>query len=85
MTDNHSDPLGGSILSLALFCPSDQRRRTIASALTVSHPAIIREYTSYPSSLKDVPRILGEKPFDAVIIDLESDVEYALELVEFIA
>jgi pilus assembly protein CpaE len=85
VTDNHSDPLGGSILSLALFCPSDQRRRTIASALTVSHPAIIREYTSYPSSLKDVPRILGEKPFDAVIIDLESDVEYALELVEFIA
>ena len=29
--------------------------------------------------------MLGEKSFDAVIIDLESDVEYALELVEFVA
>lgn len=85
MTDNNSDPLGGGVLSLALFCPSDQRRRTIASALTVSHAAIVREYPAYPNSLKDVPRLLGEKPFDAVVIDLESDVEYALELVEFIA
>ena len=29
--------------------------------------------------------MLGEKAFDAIIIDLESDVEYALELVEFVA
>jgi pilus assembly protein CpaE len=29
--------------------------------------------------------MLGEKAFDAVIIDLESDLEYALELVEYVA
>ena len=87
MTDNthDSDPLGGNVLSIALICPSEQRRRTIVSALNNSHAAIVREYSSYPPTLKEMPRMLGEKAFDAVIIDLESDVEYALELVEFVA
>lgn len=87
MTDNthDSDPLGGNVLSIALICPSEQRRRTIANALNSSHAAIVREYSSYPPTLKEMPRMLGEKAFDAVIIDLESDVEYALELVEFVA
>jgi len=87
VTDNmhDSDPLGGNVLSIALICPSEQRRRTIVSALNSSHAAIVREYSSYPPTLKEMPRMLGEKAFDAVIIDLESDVEYALELVEFVA
>ena len=87
MTDNthDSDPLGGSVLSIALICPSEQRRRTIVTALNSSHAAIVREYSSYPPTPKEMPRMLGEKSFDAVIIDLESDVEYALELVEFVA
>jgi pilus assembly protein CpaE len=81
----NSDPLSGNVLSIALICPQDSRRRTIASALGVSHAAIVREYPAYPLSLKEMPRMLGEKAFDAVIIDLESDLEYALELVEFVA
>ena len=87
MTDNtnDTDPLGGNVLSIALICPSEQRRRTIVAALNSSHAAIVREYSSYPPTLKEMPRMLGEKAFDAVIIDLESDVEYALELVEFVA
>ena len=86
MSDNNSsDSLNGSVLSVALISPSDQRRRTIASALAISHAAIVREYTSYPPTLRDLPRLLGDKPFDAIIVDLEADVEYALELVEFIA
>lgn len=87
MTDNtnNSDPLSSNVLSIALICPNEQRRRNIASALGVSHAAIVREYSSYPPTLKEVPRMLGEKGFDAIIIDLEADPEYALELVEFIA
>ena len=81
----NSDPLSGNVLSIALICPQDSRRRTIASALGVSHAAIVREYPAYPLSLKEMPRMLGEKAFDAVIIDIESDLEYALELVEFVA
>ena len=63
MTDNthDSDPLGGNVLSIALICPSEQRRRTIASALNSSHAAIVREYSSYPPTLKEMPRMLGEK------------------------
>jgi pilus assembly protein CpaE len=83
--DQDHDPLSGSVLQVALICPHDQRRRTIASALAVSHAAVVREYSSYPPTLKDVPRLLEQKPFDAVIIELESDLDYALELVEFIA
>ena len=87
MTDNtnNSDPLSSNVLSIALICPNEQRRRNIASALGVSHAAIVREYSSYPPTLKEVPRMLGEKGFDAIIIDLEADPEYALELVEFVA
>ena len=82
---NNSDPLSSNVLSIALICPNEQRRRTMASALGVSHAAIVREYSSYPPTLKEMPRMLGEKGFDAIIIDLESDVEYALELVEYVA
>jgi len=84
-TVQDSDPLGGNVLSVALICPSDQRRRAFVNALGYSTAAIVREFTSYPPALKDMPRMLGDKPFDAIVVDLESDVEYALELVEFIA
>jgi len=82
---SNSDPLGGNILNVALICPNEHRRRTIASAFGVSHAAIVREYPSYPPSIKEMPRMLGERVFDAVIIDLDSDSEYALELVESVA
>jgi len=82
---DNSDSLGGNILNVALICPNEQRRRTIASAFGVTHAAIVREYPSYPPSVKEMPRMLGERSFDAVIIDLDSDPEYALELVESVA
>ena len=82
---DNSDPLGGNILNVALICPNEHRRRTIASAFGVAHAAIVREYPSYPPSVKEMPRMLGERSFDAVIIDLDSDSEYALELVESVA
>ena len=79
-----SDPLSSSVLSVALIGPQDGRRRTVASALAVSHAAVVREYSSYPPTIKDVPRFM-EQQFDAIIIDLESDPEYALQLVEAMA
>ncbi|HEX7729691.1 MAG TPA: AAA family ATPase [Terracidiphilus sp.] len=84
MRDQESDLLDQTVLKLALIGPHDQRRRTVASALASSHAAVVREYSTYPPSLKDVPRLL-EQGFDAVIIDMESDPEYALSLVEEIA
>ncbi|MGD0730044.1 MAG: hypothetical protein ABR956_02190 [Terracidiphilus sp.] len=41
----------------------------------------VREFSAYPADLNDLPRVL-EHHFDIVIVDLESDPEYALVLVE---
>jgi pilus assembly protein CpaE len=43
----------------------------------------VNAFSSYPPSLDDVPRLL-ELHHDVIIIDLDSDPEYALELVESI-
>jgi len=40
----------------------------------------VREFSSYPTALDDVPRLL-ERYFDVVIVDLDSDQEFALGLV----
>jgi pilus assembly protein CpaE len=41
----------------------------------------IQEFCSYPSDLVDLPQMLAQK-FNVVLIDLDSDQEYALEVVE---
>ena len=45
--------------------------------------ATVGAFSSYPPSLDDVPRLL-EMHHDVIIIDLDSDPEYALDLVESI-
>lgn len=75
------DPLDAQVLKLALIGPHEQRRRIVAAALATSQAAMVREYTTYPPTLKDVPRLL-DQGFDAAIIDLEADPEYALSLIE---
>jgi pilus assembly protein CpaE len=82
MQDTDSFGTGG--LSVALIGPHDQRRRIVASALAGANVTQVREFTSYPSKLSDVPRLL-EQGYDVVIIDLDSDQQYALELVETVA
>ncbi|HLY40859.1 MAG TPA: AAA family ATPase [Terracidiphilus sp.] len=74
----------GTALSVALIGPSDQRRRLVANALAGSDISNVREFTAYPAKLSDVSRITDQN-FDVVIIDLDSDQHYALELVEAIA
>jgi len=41
----------------------------------------IHVFAAYPPSLDDVPKLL-EQNHDVIIIDLDSDPEYALDLVE---
>jgi len=55
----------------------------LAAALAGCQGGEIREFSSYPPSLDDVPRLL-EQHYDVIIIDLDSYPEYALELVESI-
>jgi pilus assembly protein CpaE len=79
----YSDSLGTEALSIALIGPDDGRRRAIAAALAECQESEVREFSTYPPSLDDVPRLL-EQHHDVIIIELDSDPEYALELVESI-
>ena len=77
----YPDSVAAGDLSIALIGPDDLRRRAAANALAECQESDIREFSSYPPGLDDVPRLL-EQNHDVIIIDLDSDPEYALELVE---
>jgi Flp pilus assembly CpaE family ATPase len=83
LTDQYPDSLGGNVLSIALIGPDEERRKAASTALAGCQGGEIREFSSYPPSLDDVPRLL-EQHYDIIIIDLDSHPEYALELVESI-
>jgi pilus assembly protein CpaE len=78
------DELGAGALSVALVSPHAQRLSAAAKALALHANCKVLEFTSYPPSLDHVSYMLkGE--FDAVLVDLDSDPEYALDVVETIA
>jgi len=77
-----TEALGSNVISIALICPEEMRRRPIASALAELHGSVTKEFSSYPE-LDDVPRLL-EADYDVVIVELDTNPEYALDLVESI-
>jgi len=83
LDDQYPDSLGADVLSIALIGPDEDRRKAAASALAGCQGGEVREFSSYPPSLDDVPRLL-EQHYDVIIIDLDAQPEYALELVESI-
>ena len=76
------DTLDIHVMSVALIGPQEQHRKAVASALAGSQANLTREFASYPE-LDDVPQLL-ETGFDVIIIELDSDPEHALDLVEHI-
>lgn len=76
------DALGANILTIALIGPDQQRRGAVAIALTGLQAGVTREFPAYPE-LDEVPKML-EDNYDVVIVDLDSNPEYALDLVETI-
>jgi len=56
----------------------------LANALAGAEISMVREFNSYPPDLADTKKLL-DKNYDVVIIDLDSDQKYALELVERVA
>jgi pilus assembly protein CpaE len=79
----YPDSLGAEHLYIALIGPDDLRRRSAFHALTDIPGCDVKEFSNYPASLDEVPKLL-EGHFDVLIIDLDSSPEYALELVESI-
>src|SRR5208337_1865845 len=72
---------GQSLLSIMLMSPDGHHRKAVADALSGLQIASIRALSSYPSSLEDLPHML-EPHCDVIIVDLDSNPEFALKVVE---
>ncbi len=75
------DGIGAEALSIAVIGPNEKQRVSAVSALAGCAGNQVREFPAYPSGLDDVPRLL-EQHYDVIFIDMDSDPEFALELVE---
>ena len=73
----------GAVLSIAVIDPDDPCRKEVAGALAGFQGTTVREFTSFPADLDDLPQML-EKRFDVVLIGIDSDPEYAFDVVESI-
>lgn len=74
---------GAYVMAVAIISPDKQCRSTLTSALEECHNGPIREFSTYPPSLDNASSMLGHN-FDVVIVDLDSNPEQALHLVESI-
>ncbi len=68
-------------LNVALLGPDEQRRKVVAGAVS-KHPGLkLHEFSSFPPRLEDLPKRLAQA-YDVVIIDVDSEPDYAFALVE---
>ncbi len=75
-----NDPVATTPLSVALVGPNETSRTLVAKALADTRRAVIREFNSYPPESEHLRRLLMS--FDVVVLDLDSDPDLVLELVE---
>jgi len=90
-----ADASDNDVLSIVLIGPDEQRRQTVAGVLAECMAAsaggpqrqalaagmAIREFSSYSAGLDDLLQML-EQHCDVVMVDLDSDTEFALDVVE---
>jgi len=74
---------GAGVLSVAVISPDEQRRNAALRALGECQTGQIQEFVSYPPNFGDAPQTLN-RDFDVVLVDLDSDPKYALDLVKSI-
>lgn len=72
---------GAEALSVALIGPDGERRNAMLSALGDDGRSSVSEFESYPSRPEEY-RWLREQRFDVILIDLDSDADVALALVQ---
>ncbi|MEI9970084.1 MAG: AAA family ATPase [Terracidiphilus sp.] len=70
-----------SNLSVALLGPDAQRRKVVAAAVSRRPGLKLHEFSSFPPRLEDLPQMLAQA-YEIVIIDVDSDPDYAFALVE---
>ena len=79
-----SESFAAEGLTIALIGPNERQRWALAAALAKFPGTNVREFSSYPTSVDDAPRLL-EQVFDVIIIDLDADTNFALDLVDSIS
>src|SRR3984957_16346974 len=68
-------------LSVALLGPDEERRKIVAAAVSKRPGLKLHEFSSFPPRLEDLPHMLAQA-YEIVIIDVDSDPDYAFALVE---
>jgi periplasmic protein TonB len=71
-------------MAIAIIGPHAGRRSVVAKAVSSAEGRTVREFAVYPEEMNELPRLL-EQRFDVMMIDLDSDQNYALHLVQTIA
>ena len=74
------EPSETDLLSIVLIGPDEARRQEIATALDAVGGVQIKQVPAYPARLDELPSLLQPQP-DVVIVDLDADPEYTLEIV----
>jgi pilus assembly protein CpaE len=78
------EPSETDALTIVLIGPDAARRREIAEALNAFGGVQMKEIPAYPARLEELPSLLLPQP-DVVIVDLDTDPEYTLEIVKSIS
>jgi len=71
-------------ISIAIIGPHIGRRGVVAKAVSSTEGRTVREFAAYPDKTTELPRLLAQG-FDVVMIDLDSDQNHALQLVQEVA
>ena len=80
MSPKDQDSIRTSALSIVLVAPDEARRRSLARALKGQQAAITREFSAYPNII-NLSKVT-DTDCEVVVVDLDSDPEVALDLVE---
>lgn len=68
-------------LSIAVIGPDERLRASLTGSLAACQAGEVREFSTYPPKLDDLPHLLDQK-HDVLLIELDSDAEYALDVME---
>jgi len=83
LDDPHGESFSPDAMSIAIVGPDEKLRKAVATALASCHRGEIRQFASYPPSLDELPKLI-QQHFDIILIEWDSNQEYALDLVEAI-
>jgi pilus assembly protein CpaE len=80
MSPQDQDSVRASALSIVLVAPDEARRRSLSRALKGQQATISREFSAYPN-IVSLSKVTDED-CEVVVVDLDSDPEVALDLIE---